>query len=54
MRSASQMVLAGLWERWKEPSDGETLHSFTVITGPANELVAPIHNRMPVVLPRRT
>jgi putative SOS response-associated peptidase YedK len=48
------MVLAGLWERWKEPSDGATLHSFTVITGPANELVAPIHNRMPVVLPRRT
>ena len=47
------MALAGLWERWKDPEDGATLHSFTVITGPPNELVAPIHNRMPVILPRR-
>jgi putative SOS response-associated peptidase YedK len=46
------MALAGLWERWKDPQDGAALHSFTVITGPPNELVAPIHNRMPVILPR--
>ena len=47
------MALAGLWERWKDPEDGATLHSFTIITGPPNELVAPIHNRMPVILPRQ-
>jgi putative SOS response-associated peptidase YedK len=53
LADGAPMALAGLWERWKDPSDGTTLHSFTVITGPANELVAPIHNRMPVILPHR-
>jgi putative SOS response-associated peptidase YedK len=48
----SPMALAGLWERWKDPEDGATLHTFTVISGPPNGLVAPIHNRMPVILPR--
>jgi len=52
LADGAPMALAGLWDRWKDPSDGATLHSFTVITGPPNELVAPIHNRMPVVLPR--
>ena len=53
LADGAPMALAGLWERWKDPDDGATLHSFTVITGPPNELVAPIHNRMPVILPRR-
>ncbi|MGD9614604.1 MAG: SOS response-associated peptidase [Alphaproteobacteria bacterium] len=53
LADGSPMALAGLWERWNDPEDGATLHSFTVITGPPNELVAPIHNRMPVVLPRQ-
>jgi putative SOS response-associated peptidase YedK len=43
-------AFAGLWSRAKLPA-GE-LHSFTIITGPPNELVAPIHDRMPVVLAR--
>ena len=47
------MALAGLWERWRDPEDGAALQTFTVITGPPNELVAPIHNRMPVILPRQ-
>jgi putative SOS response-associated peptidase YedK len=51
LADGAPMALAGLWERWKDPEDGATLHSFTVITGPPNELVAPIHNRMPVILP---
>ena len=44
-------AMAGLWENWKEPQSGETVRTFTIITGPPNELVAPIHNRMPVILP---
>jgi putative SOS response-associated peptidase YedK len=44
------IAFAGLWARAKLP-EGE-LHSFTIITGPANQLVAPIHDRMPVVLDR--
>jgi putative SOS response-associated peptidase YedK len=45
-------AMAGLWERWTKPGSGETVQSFAIVTGPPNELVAPIHNRMPVILPR--
>ena len=40
---------AGLWDETTGP-DGEPVRSFTIITGPPNELVAPIHNRMAVIL----
>ena len=46
------MAFAGLWERRKEPEAGDTVQTFTIIIGPLNELVAPIHNRVPVILPR--
>jgi putative SOS response-associated peptidase YedK len=48
---ATPMAFAGLWERWRDPIAGDVLHSFTIITGPPNELVSPIHNRMPIILP---
>src|SRR5437763_186669 len=44
-------AFAGLWERWKNPADGSILRSFTIVTGLANALCAPIHDRMPVILP---
>lgn len=44
------MALAGLWENWKSPS-GETVRSFTIITTEPSGEMAPIHNRMPVILP---
>lgn len=44
-------AFAGLYETWRDPSD-QTVHSYTIITTTPNELVAPIHNRMPVILPR--
>jgi len=40
---------AGLWDRWKR-FDGKEVISFTIITTEPNELSAPIHNRMPVIL----
>jgi putative SOS response-associated peptidase YedK len=43
------MTLAGLWDRWSSPA-GETIHSFTVITTTANEVMRGIHDRMPVIL----
>lgn len=43
---------AGLWERWTEPESGESVTTCTIVTGPPNELIAPIHNRMAVILPR--
>ncbi len=43
-------AFAGLWERWKNPADGSVLRSFTIVTGKANALCEPIHDRMPVIL----
>src|SRR3982751_3935517 len=43
------MGFAGLWERWKDPASGETITSFTIITGAPNPLGEPIHDRMPVI-----
>ena len=43
------MAFAGLWEAFKWPN-GEITRSYCIITTGANSLVAPIHNRMPVVL----
>lgn len=50
MSDGRPFALAGLWERWG-PRD-EPLRTFTVLTTEPNELVASIHDRMPVVLPR--
>ncbi len=46
------LAFAGLWEVWKGPgpASGE-LHSCTIITGAANATMAPVHDRMPILLP---
>ncbi|MGI9482686.1 MAG: SOS response-associated peptidase [Hyphomicrobiales bacterium] len=41
--------LAGIWEHWMG-KDGSELESAAIITTVANETIAPIHNRMPVVI----
>ena len=45
------IALAGLWAGWKDEDTGEVIRSFTIITTSANEMMAPIHDRMPVMLP---
>lgn len=45
------LSFAGLWERWRPPRGGEPLHTFTILTTPANERLRGLHERMPVVLP---
>ncbi len=42
------LAFAGLWERWR--GGGETIESFAILTTDANPLLAPIHDRMPVIL----
>jgi putative SOS response-associated peptidase YedK len=41
---------AGLWESWTDKGSGETVETCTIVTTGANELLAPIHHRMPVIL----
>ncbi len=50
MADGSPFAFAGLWELRHAP-DEQPLESCTIITTDANELVAPIHDRMPVILP---
>jgi putative SOS response-associated peptidase YedK len=45
------MVMAGLWARWKNPQSGEEVLSCTIITCPPNDVMAELHDRMPVILP---
>lgn len=42
-------AFAGLWDRWALPGQ-DAVESFTIITTAANELLSPIHDRMPVML----
>ena len=43
-------ALAGLWERWTRPGDGEEIDTFTIVTTEANAAMRPLHDRMPVIL----
>jgi len=49
--NADQFAVAGLWEHWAGGAGVEPIESYTVITTDANELVAGLHDRMPVILP---
>ncbi len=42
--------LGGIWSRWFS-SDGAEIESFCILTTEPNELIKPIHNRMPCVIP---
>ena len=43
-------AFAGLYDRWRDP-DGSLVSSCSIITTEPNELAAPVHDRMPVILP---
>lgn len=52
MKSGEPYAFAGLWEQWKGKLN-ETLETFTILTTDPNELMEPVHNRMPVILEPR-
>ncbi|MDE0147915.1 MAG: SOS response-associated peptidase [Rhodospirillaceae bacterium] len=63
LRDGAPMIFAGLWERWTVPdgaaltgslaerSPGDAVETCTILTTAANEAVATVHGRMPVILP---
>jgi len=50
LKSGRPFAFAGLWEDWHAP-DGSQVKSAAIITTQPNELMARLHNRMPVILP---
>ncbi len=49
LKGGGPFAFAGLWSTWRSPS-GEEVESYTIMTTEPNELMAEIHNRMPVIL----
>lgn len=49
-RDGMPLSFAGLWSVWRDPATAARLYTCTVITTTPNEVVAPFHHRMPVVL----
>jgi putative SOS response-associated peptidase YedK len=47
------LAVAAIWENWKNPDTDEWERSFATITVPANATVAPVHDRMPLVLEKQ-
>jgi putative SOS response-associated peptidase YedK len=51
LESGEPFALAGLWDSWRDPDSGAAIESFAIVTTAANETIAPLHDRMPVILP---
>jgi putative SOS response-associated peptidase YedK len=52
MKDRTPFAIAGLWENWRHPKSGGWIRTVAIITVPANELVAQIHDRMPLIVPK--
>ena len=48
MRSGEVFAFAGMWDRWE--GDENTLESCSIIVMPANEIIKPVHQRMPAII----
>jgi len=51
LKTREPFSFAGLWETWTSP-EGEEVRTCTIITTEANDVLKPIHDRMPVILTR--
>jgi putative SOS response-associated peptidase YedK len=52
LASGEPFAFAGLYETWRPPAGGAPLSTCTIVTTAPNGLVAPVHDRMPAILPR--
>ena len=53
LKDGSLFAFAGLWETWNDKTTNEKLRTYSIITTDPNELMEPIHDRMPVILARK-
>lgn len=53
LKEKKAFFFAGLWDQWQS-AEGEKLTTCTIITGEPNDLVRPVHDRMPVIFDRRS
>ena len=53
LKSKEPFGLAGLYETWTSPDNRKEIKSCIIITTEANKLIAPIHDRMPVIVPKK-
>jgi putative SOS response-associated peptidase YedK len=49
-RDDEPLALAGVWAVWRDPDTAERVYTCSILTTVPNEVVSPIHNRMPVIL----
>jgi putative SOS response-associated peptidase YedK len=49
-RDRKPFAFAGLWDSWRDPERAEPVETFTILTTDANDLLRPLHNRMPVII----
>ncbi len=45
-------AFAGLWSTWRDPEKSQQVETFTILTTEANDLLRPLHDRMPVIIDR--
>lgn len=50
LRDDSLFAFAGLWERWRDKAKDQVIETYTILTVDPNELLEPIHDRMPAIL----
>lgn len=50
LASDEPFAFAGLWEHWHSKQSDQSLQTATLLTTEANEFLAPLHHRMPVIL----
>lgn len=49
-RDGEPLALAGVWAVWRDPETAERIYTCSILTTLPNDVVSPIHNRMPVIL----